>query len=117
MAKKYEFTLWLTGTQRWVVDAESLAEAERRLYELRDQGQRPAQDHLEREIMQVLEDGEQVAAPGQRRYRVKIELEDGEKEYVVFAAGKHEAVDAGVARLFEEAPDEDFLSVEVARDK
>ncbi len=112
--KQYVFEIKIVGKAKWIVKAETLADAERRLQALREDGEPPVGEDVEdSEIIAVLEDGVLVPPPGKKRCHVEVEAESGNKHYEVFASDEDAAQEEGVGLFFEDNADQDFLTVSV----
>ncbi len=112
--KQYAFVVKSVSQAQWLVQAETLEDAQEQFEALHEAGEPPVEEDVEdSEIVSVLEDGVPVPPPGKKRYHVEVEAESGNKHYEVFAADEDEAEEKGLSRFMHQNPALDFLTVAV----
>jgi hypothetical protein len=112
--KHYAFVVEIISKAKWIVEAETLKDAEEQFEALHEAGEPPVEEDVEdSEIVSVLEDGVPVPPPNNKRYHVEVETQSGKKHYEVFAANEDEAMITGQGRFLDENPDLYFLTISV----
>jgi hypothetical protein len=113
--KEYAFVVKIVSKAQWLVQAETLEEAEERFNALHEAGEPPVEEDVEdSEIVSVLEEGVPVPPPSKKRYHVEVETASGKKHYEVIASHEVEAsMLAGQGRFLGQNADQDFRTLSV----